>query len=115
MKLYIAGKITGLHPSIAADWFEKAGRYLEGLGHEALDPMKLVDQAEGRCYEDYLLEALEIVLCRADALYMLPNWRDSLGARIEHAIAVEKGMPIFYAESLVPECGDVVPEVAGRR
>lgn len=103
-RIYIAGKITGSCPIAAAERFAEGVRAVESCGHEALDPMVLVDQTEdGRCYEDYLLEALEIVLCKAEALYMLSNWRDSLGARIEHAIAVEKKMPIFYAASELPE------------
>lgn len=97
MNIYIAGKITGLDETAAFELFDLAARHLEKLGHTPLNPMTLVDQDDERAYEDLLLDALEIVLCSAEALYMLPNWRDSLGARIEHAIAVEKKLPIYYA------------------
>lgn len=99
MKLYIAGRITGLEYEEAESMFMMAETMIEKLGHEPLNPLALVDQDPDRTYEDYLLDALEIVLCSAEAMYMLPNWRDSLGARIEHAIAVEKCLPIYYAET----------------
>lgn len=105
MQIYIAGKITGLDYEDVDVMFSEAAAALAAVGHEPLNPFALVDQDPDRTYEDYLLDALEIVLCSAQALYMLPNWRDSLGARIEHAIAVEKGLPIYYAASELPEAG----------
>ncbi len=97
MNIYIAGKITGLTEAEAFESFDLAAREIEKRGHEPLNPMRLVDQDPDRTYEDLLLNALEIVLVSAEAMYMLPNWRDSLGARIEHAIATEKKLPIYYA------------------
>lgn len=38
---------------------------------------------------------LEIIR-RCDAMFMLDNWKDSEGARGEHTLAVELGLPIFY-------------------
>lgn len=102
MKIYIAGKITGLDYETAESEFIFAEGTIERLGHEPLNPMKLVDQDDERTYEDQLLDALEIVLVDAQALYMLPNWRDSKGARIEHAIAEILGREIFYAASQIP-------------
>ena len=102
MQIYIAGKITGLSGEEAEGMFMMAETMLEKKGHTPLNPLALVDQDPDRTYEDYLLDALEIVLCSAEALYMLPNWRDSLGARIEHAIAVEKRLPIYYAATELP-------------
>ncbi len=112
MKLYIAGRITGLDGDECEGNFLFAAGVIEKLGHTPLNPFEMVDQTDdGRAYEDYLLEALAIVLVMAEGLYMLPNWRDSLGARIEHAIAVEKGMPIFYAASELP-IGSDWPELS---
>ena len=95
MKIYIAGKITGLDEDVAFAEFEAAEGLIASLGHEPLNPMKLVDQSLGREYEEYLLDALRIVLIDATAVYFLPNWMDSFGARIEHAIATERLMPIY--------------------
>jgi hypothetical protein len=141
MKIYIAGKITGLDLREAERMFAGAADEVRGLGHEALDPMVMVEQVAvdcvcghsegshlkrseghrpvackirdcgcegfviaGRAYNDMLLDALRIVLNDADALLMLPNWHESKGARIEHAIAGVFGVPVFYS---VEELGAV--------
>lgn len=48
----------------------------------------------------------QVVLDRCTHVLMLPRWRSSTGARIEHAYAVEKGLPIAYSigelETLLP-------------
>ncbi len=103
MKIYIAGKITGMDEAVAFAEFEAAEEMIAGLGHEPLNPMKLVDQDPMCAYEDQLLDALEVVLVSATALYMLANWRDSKGARVEHAIAEIFGKPIYYEASSLPD------------
>jgi hypothetical protein len=103
MKIYIAGKITGLDFLEAIENFRCGERAVEGCGHVALNPLKLVDQCESRTYEELLLDALRVVLEQAEALYMLPDWRDSKGARAEHALAEIFGKPIFYAANGLPE------------
>lgn len=88
MKIYIAGKITGLSGEEAEGNFMWNERLVEQYGHEPLNPMKLVDQSEGREYEEYLTDALRIMLTEADGVLFLANWRDaSDGAAIEHFIA----------------------------
>lgn len=103
MKIYIAGKITGLDEQTAFDLFDAAERDIEAIGHEPLNPMKLVDQDPMRSYEDMLLSALEILIVDSTAIYMLANWRDSIGARIEHAIAENLNRPIYYQPTPLPE------------
>lgn len=116
MFIYIAGAITGLDEDMAAESFRNASELLLLAGHEPLNPMEMVRQCDDtldfesglivetreRPYNDALIDALRIVLDQADALYMLPNWTQSLGARIEHAIAIEKKLPIYYAGSILP-------------
>lgn len=97
MKIYTAGKISGLDEDEAFRLFEEAERLLIVAGHTPLNPMRLVDQTEGREYEEYLLDALRVMLVDAEALYMLENWHDSRGARIEYLIARELGKPIYHA------------------
>lgn len=102
MKLYIAGKISGLDYEEAESAFMFAETVIEKHGHTPLNPMKLVDQDEGREYEEYLLDALRVMILDCEGVYFLANWQDSFGARIEHAIAREMKMPIFYAASDLP-------------
>jgi len=60
-----------------------------------------------RPYFDLLLDALTVflnapVVGRADAIFMLHNWHDSKGARVEHAIAEIYEIPIYYQASELP-------------
>lgn len=112
MKIYIAGQIIGLEYQEAFDLFEDADHAISLAGHMPLNPMEVVDQTKGRQYADYLLDALRVVLTEADALYMLPNWQKSKGARIEHAIAEIMEKPIYYS---VPDTRDIARGIVARR
>ncbi len=109
-RIYIAGKITGLSGEEAEVNFMWAEMLIEKAGHTPLNPLKLVDQAEGREYGEYLLDALRVVLLDAEALFMLDNWPDSKGARIELAIAHVMDLPVYYKASELP-IGSDWPEV----
>ena len=41
-----------------------------------------------------------MVLATCDAIYMLPDFLDSKGAKAEHAFAVATGKKVYYAEEL---------------
>lgn len=111
MKIYIAGQITGLDAAEAVRLFGAADALLTKAGHEPLNPIEMVDQDPTREYEDLLLEALTIVLVMAEAVYMLANWRDSKGARAEHAIAEIFNKPIYYEATALP-IGNDSPELS---
>ena len=102
MKIYIAGQISGLEYGEALRKFIHAEHQLRQLGHEPLNPMRLVDQSEERTYEGILLEAIEILVVSAVGIYMLHDWRESRGARIEHAIAENLGKVILYQATPLP-------------
>lgn len=102
MRLYISGAITGLEYEKAESAFMWAEMLIEKAGHTPLNPMTLVDQAEGRSYNEYLADALRVMLTEAEGVYFLSNWQDSFGAKIEHHLAIRCGMPIFYAASELP-------------
>jgi len=107
MKIYIAGKITGLASEEAYELFDSAENVIAIAGHKPLNPMKLVDQAEGRHYNEYLLDALRVMMLSADAVYFLENWIDSKGARIEFAIANELDMTIYTSFDEMPKAEEV--------
>ncbi len=98
-RIYLAGAITNVDPLTAAENFRRAERFVEGQGHEPLNPLTLVCQKEGRDYFEYLCDAMQI-MSTADAVYMIAGWRDSFGAQIEHFVAGLKGMDVFYENSL---------------
>lgn len=96
MNIYIAGKITDLDEAEAHELFSAAENLVCHFEHTPLNPMKLVDQTPGRKYGEYLADALQILLTQADAVYFLENWTLSKGAKIEHKIARELDLPIWY-------------------
>lgn len=102
MKIYIAGKITGLSGEEAEGNFMWAETVIEKAGHMPLNPLKLVDQAPGRSYMACLLDALRIVDEQADAIYFLSNWHDSWGAIKELEFAKHEGLPVYFAGDELP-------------
>lgn len=36
------------------------------------------------------------ILNQCDAIFMLPDWKDSKGACVEHETAIKMNIPIFY-------------------
>lgn len=101
MKIYIAGKITGCNLYDAQYKFRKASRMLRECGHTPVNPMDKVSEQEGLSWADYMKEDIPLLLC-CDAIYLLPDWADSKGARLEKIIAEELGMELIF-ESRVSE------------
>jgi len=95
MKIYIAGKITGLPIEVAFDAFEKAEKYLASEGYEPVNPMKLPHE-HGRTWNEYMIECLE-ALKKCDAIYMMPGYVNSVGACVEHEVARSMRLKVIYA------------------
>lgn len=93
-KIYISGKITGLSQTEAFANFERAEMRINCFGFEAINPMKKVSEQEGKSWKEYMLEDIAI-LWDCDAIYMLRNWEDSKGAKIERAIAEHLGITVL--------------------
>jgi hypothetical protein len=83
-RVYISGPMRGL-PDLNKDAFAEAQRQLYNQGYEAINPHDL-DQA-GDQPVDYAKRDLAILLT-CDAIYMLPGWQQSIGARAEYAAAI---------------------------
>jgi len=98
MKIYISGKITDLPYKVAEQNFRNAAERITAAGHEPINPMVLVPYVKGWTHRDYIRDDIYLLL-DCDAILMLSNWRDSLGARIEHAVAIEKGLDMFYDQN----------------
>jgi len=102
MKIYIAGKITGLSGEEVEAAFMWAEMLIEKAGHTPLNPHALVDQTPGRKYGEYLADALQIMLTQADAVLFLANWNESRGARVEMVTAGECGIPRYFKADQLP-------------
>jgi hypothetical protein len=94
-KVYISGKISGLEFADAYSNFEFAEKYINLLNnHAAVNPMK-IDHVHDQTWESFMVEDIR-ALFSCDAIYLLSNWEESKGARIEKAIAKEMGIEIIY-------------------
>lgn len=96
MKIYISGKITGLPAEEYKPLFQEAEDLLTTRFNavEVINPCK-IDHLPDATYEEYMLRDIAELFC-CDAIYMLPNWKDSRGARMEHAIAIEMDITVIY-------------------
>lgn len=94
LKIYISGAITG-----TTDYkrrFKAAERKITAAGFEAVNPLNLdfiLDPAT-TTWEQYMRADLGL-LSACDAIYMIPGWESSKGARIEYEYAMLHGKKIF--------------------
>lgn len=92
MKVYVAGKITGLKDY--REKFNEAQEHLKGLGYSVMNPAVL----EGKFTHDEFMHVCYSMIDVCDGVYFLNNWDDSKGAMLEHIYAIEKGKWIKYQE-----------------
>lgn len=94
MRVYVSGKITGLELEKAKEKFASAEQLISSIGLAPVNPMKN-GLPESSTWEQHMLKDIAM-LFECDAILMLSNWTESLGARIERAIALEMGKMILY-------------------
>jgi len=107
MKLYIAGKITGLVYEDALRKFAEAEAMLTRLGHEPVNPMR-ENPGIDLDWAEYMKRDIPLLL-KCDGIFLLPDWAESRGAVLEHHIARELGMRIFHSACLrnCLDCGEI--------
>lgn len=82
MKIYIAGKITGLEEY--KRYFKWAEKMLKEEGHCIMNPAKL---GNGFDYEEYMHVCFAMIdVC--DCVFLLSNWQGSEGAKREREYAI---------------------------
>lgn len=92
MKIYISGPITN-DPDFMQK-FANAEAEIITAGYEPVNPARH-ELPEGATWVDYMRQDLKL-LCDCDGVYMLENWQESKGAKIEHQLAQDLGLKIFY-------------------
>jgi hypothetical protein len=100
MKIYIAGKITGLQFSHVKVKFDHAERWLKTLHYNPVNPVNLFPDAKNVEWDQAMAVCLQ-VLKNCDAIYLLPDWSDSRGAREEVKYALSLNMPIFNEHNII--------------
>ena len=74
--------------------FAQAVQQLRAAGKQPVNPMEL-DHVHDGSWASYMKVCIP-ALCNCDAIYMLPNWKQSRGANVEHSLAEKLGMTIYY-------------------
>lgn len=95
MKIYISGKITGLPLNKVAKKFAYHSQLLELKGYEPVNPLIISPFEEFKSWHEYMIDDIK-VLFECDAIYLLRDWGQSRGARIEYQIAKELGLKILF-------------------
>jgi hypothetical protein len=91
--IYVSGKVTGLRTAEFREKFARASWKLRANGFNVLNPCDYIDAASE------WTEAMRIgmaMLSMADAIYMLPCWTDSRGARAELETAKLLGLDVIF-------------------
>ncbi len=96
--VYISGKITGDDNYMQK--FSEAEERLTKNGFSVINPT-VINRFSFLNYSQFLHVDYALLDC-CDAIYMLKDWNDSHGAKLERSHAWEKGKEIMY------EQGDVL-------
>ncbi len=100
MKWYISGKITGLPQDQVVAKFTQAAEQVISYGHKPVNPLDNGLPFDESWNKHIVADIALLVEC--DAIYLLSDWKNSKGARIEEKIAQECGLeivmqPVFAA------------------
>lgn len=96
MKVYVAGKVTGLPKNEIFRKFNGSVRTLKEYGHAVMSPAVLVLNEDFE-HEDYMHVCYAMIdVC--DAVFMQRDWRDSEGARMEREYATDHRKRIIYED-----------------
>lgn len=93
-RVYIAGKITGLSEEEVIQRFSAAKQRLIEQGYIPVSPLDLPHEHD-RKWKSYMKEDLA-AMKTCDEVYLLSNWRESRGARIEQWLATRNGKSLIY-------------------
>jgi nucleoside 2-deoxyribosyltransferase len=99
--IYVSGKYTNGIISKNIDDAEAVAVQLMRNGFDVICPHKntaFYEKYEDIPYEKYIEMDLNI-LERCDVIYMMDNWKESNGAKIEMQYAMDKGMPVIFGEN----------------
>lgn len=98
MKIYISGAITNNENFLKE--FEDAEKFLIDYGHTPVNPVKLPHEHD-KTWQSYMKEDIA-ALCGCECIYMIHGWDKSKGANLEHQIASNLGMEVYYNSLNLP-------------
>lgn len=97
--VYLSGQIDGLNYAECKSAFEDASnKVIEILTERGCTDIEIINPEQmpkiQSCWEDYIIRDL-ILLKECNVIAMLPNWKNSYGARIERLFAEKKNIEII--------------------
>ena len=96
--IYLSGKITDKNPAkekANIQRFKAKAGELRLLGLQVFNPAEY--EAKNFKWEDYLAKDIDWIYRKnPDTIYLMKGWENSLGARLEKAVAEHKCMQIIY-------------------
>ena len=93
-RIYISGPISGLKFSVVERGFADAAADFDARGWLPVNPLRNGLPMTAAWEQHLAADIIELIKCRA--IYMLRGWKDSHGARLEHAIAKKCDLQIIY-------------------
>lgn len=102
LKIYISGKISGTDDY--KERFEAAAECIRNIGFIPVNPVDLdaILPGSATSWEQYM--QADMGLLRAcEAVYLIPGWEESTGARIEKMEAERLRKPIFKSFAEIEE------------
>lgn len=92
--IYISGKITGTDNYLQR--FERAEKHLNNMNiTDVINPAKVNSYLPELSYSQYIKMSL-CMLEMCDTIYMLNNWENSVGAKLEWEFAKANNYKIMY-------------------
>lgn len=95
LSVYIAGPMSGLE-DFNFPAFNQAEQLWKAKGWRVVNPASFDDGDTSQTWLYYMARDLP-ELIRCDAIAMLPNWKGSRGAELEHTVAIMCGLRVFDA------------------
>ena len=93
-RCYISGPITGHDLQRVKERFAAAAEVLAQRGYVPVNPLDNGVPVHAPWEEHMAADITTLMRCRA--IYMLGDWQESHGARLEHAIAKRSDLHIIY-------------------
>ncbi|GKS93199.1 DUF4406 domain-containing protein [Acidovorax sp. SUPP2825] len=108
-RIYVAGPMTG-YPELNFPAFHAAAAALRAEGHHVENPAEINADPTAQWLDCMRADIPRLVTC--DAVFLLPGWERSRGARIEQALAAGLGLQVLYSEGAADYWPEGVPVAA---
>jgi len=95
--VYISGKVTGLHPEETKQKFASAEHNLNNAGYYCFNPTANI---EPDCDWNLAMRLCLSVLPMCDYVYLLTDWKESKGAKVEKLMADKLQMVLWHQTNL---------------